>query len=471
MLRELRRALTRRFSLWAVYALLLGMGTGVVLDMPRLQTWFLMWRLAGSGQMSDGRLKALLDRCGFDRYPRLVELLSAESRYRAQWTWVSTTRKVLCCEVIAKTKPGGRIVGSLSYVFLFDEDGDLLLSGYDSGMLRFADVDLDGVREKVISAHAESRPLGARHLDDKLEVHRLTEDGSICMFRALYALWGRDEGPGEFISPRIDYDADGGYPRILLELQRDDSTEVLAEFRWDPRAARVSGPPGGPGKAWQVEFSRSVPKARRVRAARDVVLPRFLVVGLVVSFLLIAVGWVLQAVGGGDEAKPGLRARLLVMLGLTGAVALAAVVLWAVFLRPSVVVKGWVQHSELLSLESVPPVAELNEVFESPGFVQRLAAACGEPDLTATWTTQYTGARLFRLPNGEVEVYYWFPAYAAREFSWRELTLRYRVGDSSPLAQEADQRNQRLIRQALEAIKATLAEAARIGNPLAGDSP
>jgi len=455
-------ALRRSFLIWLCCSLLVGMVVGVGLDFQRLCRGLLVQSLIGTGSMRDGKLRALLYLSGFRDHPPAIDLFSPRSEYRARWAPLSWRRRALSCYVAAPVRPdmGWSECSTLGYNFLFDEEGRLLLSGYDDAVYGMCDINLDAVYERVVysshSPEAMRRAEPGDQFDHKLEVYCFGDQGAKCVFRAQYAMFGEWSPTREqagSVGPRFGSTSEWAYPTVSLELRHRDREETLAEFSWDPKTSRLSGPLGGSGHRWRVDFSRPLPAAWGVRTAPAVVLPRFLIYGLAVSVVLIAFGWVLRRREHGSQGRLSVRTRLAAIAGILGAVALILSVLVGVCLRPRVVKgKAMALDCVLLPAGRAELIEETDRALQTEELLARLRAACDDVELAATWNAKSTFVQAFVRPDGKVQVTFCLPVYCVRDFSLRDLSVRYTVGGASPLAREVEEKNGRAVRGVAEAL-------------------
>jgi formylglycine-generating enzyme required for sulfatase activity len=183
-------------------------------------------------------------------------------------------------------------------------------------------------------------------------------------------------------------------------------------------------------------------------------LPRFLVYAFPTAVALIGVGWVLRGRRADAGRGLGVRARVLVAAAIFGAAASLLAVVATLCLRPAIVLgKAHAFNSVLLPEARADRIEDTTAALEHWRFVERLRTACDDLDLSASWSTFSVGREGAVRPDGKVHVVFSVPAWCVREFSWRDLQVRYIATGDSPLARDVMQRNDRAVQSVVETIR------------------
>lgn len=303
--------LLRRVSI--IVCLCFGAAAALLAGLPTLTTHLLACRLVGRGRVTDGRLLRLLRRRGIEEHPAGLDFASPDTEYVALWCPIAPGEEVIFCQVSGKSRLR-RWTGDMSYTFVFDMSGSVLLQSYDftrvglTGLdgvdAGFVDIDCDGVLEKVMFAPtvAETRDMPALRFDRKIEVYRFVGGSAVCIFRALYRSW---PGPHVMVHAGIVHDPVPSRRRIELHTGVGGPGKILATFKWNESLGRLGGPRGGPGREWVLDHSLAVPRSGWSPRAARVRLLRALLLALLVSLVAIAAALSARAGCCGESGRTG----------------------------------------------------------------------------------------------------------------------------------------------------------------------
>lgn len=219
----------------------------------------LVRRLEGTGTAGDGKLAHLLELNGVEELPAGIDFQSPDTQYRATWYWITERTRVLHCHVMDPESRLGNRTGSISYSFIFNSDGELILSAYDDGGFHndgFVDLNGDRVPEKLVRAPRYQLPLVAgRHppLAEKLEVYAFENGTFVCKTRLLHDT-SKDGSP-----LFVDVTGYMETPTIQLIDWTESGRVPISSFTWDATSQKITGPKGGEGAPWLLELSLPLP--------------------------------------------------------------------------------------------------------------------------------------------------------------------------------------------------------------------
>jgi hypothetical protein len=246
----------------------------ILYNYPSLRTQYLLWQLdcwrAGGAKGKAPYLKELLARNACEHLPRLVDLDAETTRFSGGWFNLGDGRRVLYVSVICEASSlpfmGSKGGGSIAYAFVFDSTGRLLGHMFDGPGLNcgFADVDADGIFEKLVTAPYKPELPREGQLAKMwvFEVHEVGTTQLRCVFRVLHGQAPRTRHhsllSSVFTLQFINNVAEVELEQTLLVPDGSYASEVsatcrtLARFRWDSSLHTFVGPRGGPDKQWQV---------------------------------------------------------------------------------------------------------------------------------------------------------------------------------------------------------------------------